>query len=56
VASASGLRAFEAFLEDVYGPREILRANIVPLHCVLGSPHYQMRPMVSRVHGARFCT
>jgi uncharacterized circularly permuted ATP-grasp superfamily protein/uncharacterized alpha-E superfamily protein len=35
------LRAFEAFLSDVYGPREILRAGVVPIHAVLGSPHYQ---------------
>jgi uncharacterized circularly permuted ATP-grasp superfamily protein/uncharacterized alpha-E superfamily protein len=35
------LRAFELFLADVYGPREILRAGRVPIHAVLGSPHYQ---------------
>jgi uncharacterized circularly permuted ATP-grasp superfamily protein/uncharacterized alpha-E superfamily protein len=34
------LRAFEAFLRDVYGQREILRAGAVPIHAVLGSPHY----------------
>lgn len=35
------LRAFELFLEDVYGPRRILREGKVPVHPVLGSPHYQ---------------
>src|SRR5687767_15514293 len=34
------LRAFEFFLQDVYGAREILRAGIVPIHLVLGSPNY----------------
>ncbi|HZJ16950.1 MAG TPA: circularly permuted type 2 ATP-grasp protein, partial [Chthoniobacteraceae bacterium] len=55
------LRAFEAFLEDVYGPREILRANIVPIHCVLGSPHYQneanglARPRGAFLHLSGLC-
>lgn len=35
------LRAFEYFLRDVYSGREILRAGVVPIHAVLGSPHYQ---------------
>ena len=35
------LRAFEHFLADVYGQREILRAGAVPIHAVLGSPHFQ---------------
>jgi len=35
------LHAFELFLADVYGPRDILRAGVVPIHAVLGSPHYQ---------------
>jgi uncharacterized circularly permuted ATP-grasp superfamily protein/uncharacterized alpha-E superfamily protein len=35
------LRAFEHFLADIYGPREILRAGAVPIHAVLGSPHFQ---------------
>ena len=34
------LRAFEMFLQDVYGHREILRAGAVPVHVVLGSPFY----------------
>lgn len=35
------LRAFEFFLRDIYGKREILRENIIPVHPVLGSPHYE---------------
>ena len=35
------LRAFEMFLKDVYGKREILRDGIIPVPPVLGSPHYQ---------------
>ncbi len=35
------LHAFELFLADVYGPRDILRAGVVPIQAVLGSPHYQ---------------
>jgi uncharacterized circularly permuted ATP-grasp superfamily protein len=35
------LRAFECFLADVYGKKEILRAGVVPIHAVLGSPQYQ---------------
>jgi uncharacterized circularly permuted ATP-grasp superfamily protein/uncharacterized alpha-E superfamily protein len=34
------LRAWEAFLEDVYGDRAILRQGIVPVHAVLASPSY----------------
>jgi uncharacterized circularly permuted ATP-grasp superfamily protein/uncharacterized alpha-E superfamily protein len=33
--------AFEMFLKDVYGKREILRDGIIPVPPVLGSPHYQ---------------
>ncbi|MGC3989435.1 MAG: circularly permuted type 2 ATP-grasp protein [Chthoniobacteraceae bacterium] len=35
------LQAFELFLQDLYGPREILHAQAIPIHPVLGSPHYQ---------------
>ncbi|MHA3769974.1 circularly permuted type 2 ATP-grasp protein [Verrucomicrobiota bacterium sgz303538] len=35
------VRAFELFLQDVYGPRRILRDGVVPTHLVLGSPLYQ---------------
>ncbi len=38
--AAQRLRAFELFLRDVYGPKEILRHEIVPLRPVLGSPGY----------------
>lgn len=55
------LRAFECFLEDVYGPREILRAGAVPIHAVLGSPHYQAaaiglpRPRGAFLHLSGIC-
>jgi uncharacterized circularly permuted ATP-grasp superfamily protein/uncharacterized alpha-E superfamily protein len=39
------LRAFEMFLKDVYGKREILRDGIIPVPPVLGSPHYQAASM-----------
>lgn len=35
------LRAFEMFLRDIYTQKEILRAGVVPIHAVLGSPFYQ---------------
>jgi len=35
------IRAFELFLKDVYGKRQILRDGIIPVHPVLGSPHYE---------------
>ena len=35
------LRAFERFLHDVYGRRQILRNGRVPIHAVLGSAAYQ---------------
>jgi len=34
------LKAFELFLRDVYGKRDILRSGAIPIHPVLGSPHY----------------
>lgn len=47
------LRAFECFLSDVYGKKEILRAGVVPIHAVLGSPHYQSAAIgLQRPHGA----
>ena len=36
------LRAFECFLADVYGKKEILRAGVVPLQAVLASPDYEL--------------
>jgi len=35
------LEAFELFLADVYGKKEILRQNVIPIASVLGSPQYQ---------------
>ncbi|MGB8167984.1 MAG: circularly permuted type 2 ATP-grasp protein [Chthoniobacteraceae bacterium] len=55
------LQAFEAFLRDVYDKREILRAGVVPIHAVLGSPHYQNaaiglpRPCDSFLHLSGIC-
>lgn len=40
------VRAFEMFLHDIYGPKEILRANLLPIQPVLGSAFYQ-RPAAS---------
>lgn len=39
------LRAFEMFLQDIHGKKEILRAQAVPARVVLGSPYFQ-RPAV----------
>ncbi|MGA1130111.1 MAG: circularly permuted type 2 ATP-grasp protein, partial [Chthoniobacterales bacterium] len=39
------LRAFEMFLRDIHGKKEILRAQAVPARPVLGSPYFQ-RPAV----------
>lgn len=39
------LRAFEMFLQDIHGEKEILRAQAVPARPVLGSPYFQ-RPAV----------
>ena len=39
------MRAFEMFLQDIYGEQEILRRGVVPIAPVLGSPHFQ-RPAV----------
>ncbi len=55
------LRAFEHFLADVYGKREILRAGVVPVQTVLGSPHYQSasigipRPRDAYLHLSGLC-
>jgi uncharacterized circularly permuted ATP-grasp superfamily protein/uncharacterized alpha-E superfamily protein len=55
------LKAFELFLRDVYSRREILRAGVVPIHAVLGSPHYQPasiglpRPRDSYLHLSGIC-
>lgn len=55
------LRAFEHFLADVYGQRDILRAGIVPIHAVLDSPHFQIasiglpRPRNAFLHLSGIC-
>lgn len=55
------LRAFECFLADVYGKREILRAGAVPIYAVLGSPHFQNacvnlpRPRDAYLHLSGMC-
>ena len=41
------VRAFEMFLEDVYGPREILRQGIIPIPVVLGSRSCQKNVRMS---------
>ncbi len=49
------LAAFELFLDDVYGKREILRAGAIPVRIVLGSPHYQNASIgIPRPRGAYF--
>ncbi|HKM57537.1 MAG TPA: circularly permuted type 2 ATP-grasp protein [Chthoniobacterales bacterium] len=35
------VRAFDMFLADVYGKREILRQGVIPIPAVLGSPNFQ---------------
>ncbi len=35
------VRAFDMFLADVYGKREILRQGVIPIPTVLGSPNFQ---------------
>ena len=55
------LKAFELLLQDVYGPREILRAGVIPIHPLLGSPHYQSasiglpRPQGAYLHLSGIC-
>jgi uncharacterized circularly permuted ATP-grasp superfamily protein/uncharacterized alpha-E superfamily protein len=36
------IRAFELFLKDIYGSRQILRDGVIPVHPVLGSPHHEV--------------
>ncbi|MEY5009670.1 MAG: hypothetical protein RLZZ253_809 [Verrucomicrobiota bacterium] len=55
------LRAFELFLSDIYGPKDILRAGVLPVPLVLGSPHFQAaasglpRPRNSFLHLSGIC-
>ena len=39
------IHAFELFLKDIYGKRQILRDGAIPVHPVLGSPHYEAASM-----------
>ena len=39
------IRAFELFLQDIHGPKEILRQRILPARPVLGSPYFQRPPV-----------
>ena len=38
---AQRVRAINAFLQDIYGPQECLRAGIVPAELILTNPHYR---------------
>ncbi len=47
------IRAFELFLQDIYGDREILRQRIIPIPVMLGSPNFQraaVRLPVAKAH------
>ncbi len=47
-------KAFDLFLEDVYGRREILRQGTIPIPVVLGSPNYQRSAAGLRPAGGHF--
>ncbi len=50
---AQRIQAFDLFLQDVYGPRRILREGAIPIAPVLGSPHYQSATIgLPRVRGS----
>jgi uncharacterized circularly permuted ATP-grasp superfamily protein len=40
---AQRVRALELFVRDVYGERRIVRAGVVPEHCLDGAQHYEPR-------------
>ena len=48
------LRAFELFLRDIYGKKEILRANLLPIQPVLGSTAYQRATASLRLPGGAY--
>ena len=48
------LRAFEIFLRDIYGKKEILRANLLPIQPVLGSTAYQRATASLRPPGGAY--
>ena len=49
------IRAFDMFLADVYGQREILRQGVIPIPAVLGSPNYQRSAVGLRPAEDIFC-
>ena len=55
------MQAYDLFLQDVYGRKEILRAGIIPIHPVLGSRNYENaavdlpRPQGSYLHLSGLC-
>lgn len=55
------MNAFDLFLQDVYGKKEILRDNVIPIHPVLGSQNYENaavglpRPQGSYLHLSGLC-
>jgi len=48
------LRAFELFLRDMHGPKEILRQHVLPAQPVLGSPYFQRSAVGLPVPGGAF--
>ncbi|MBV8378319.1 MAG: circularly permuted type 2 ATP-grasp protein, partial [Verrucomicrobia bacterium] len=48
------IRAFDKFLADVYGPREILRQGVIPIPAVFGSPNFQRSAAGLRPGGDHF--
>ena len=55
------LTAFELFLGDIYGEKQILRDGVLPIQPVLGSHHYQstsiglVRPLGAYLHLSGIC-
>ena len=48
------LRAFELFLQDIHGPKEILRSRVIPAQPVLGSPFFQRAAVGLPLSGGAF--
>jgi uncharacterized circularly permuted ATP-grasp superfamily protein/uncharacterized alpha-E superfamily protein len=48
------VRAFELLLRDVYGKREILRENVLPIPLILGSPQFQRSSVGLRPTGDHY--
>jgi len=55
------MQAYDLFLQDVYGKKEILRQGVIPIHPVLGSRNYQNaavglpRPQGNYLHLSGMC-